>query len=463
MRVTASAVLWFFFAAAGWAQGLKPVPANEYNAVPRYAPNKVSETVIRNVNGVEVSEVRIVDGPLPNLPASVDLSEFAPVPGFQTYQDCTAWATAYCCLTVQNSRIRGIKNPSDAVNLFSPQFVYPQINGGNDNGSWIFRENSGPKDSAIGLFLAKGCSSNQLSPYIPQTQNNNGFAVQPSNTSFVEAGNYPLYRHGRCETLDDIRYALVFGIPVVIAAYTEPAFDNFSGPGIFAWQGGKNGRHAMCIVGYDNAQQAFRVQNSWGTGWGDKGRFWVGYKEFLKLNTAQRDDGWCYEAYSIILNYRMATQLRSTLNPPDSFWFTPDGAVKRKSSNGVVAPAGSFRAVETTSFFMYGLTPGGEIQYFENGQWNEINSAPFPQGLGGGKVKAMAASGRFLYIVTELGNICGRVPGTLSSTGQPHWEKIPLPGGKAPVDIRLRDLSIYVEASDGTLYRRNPGVDWVLQ
>jgi C1A family cysteine protease len=41
------------------------------------------------------------------------------------------------------------------------------------------------------------------------------------------------------------------------------------------------GGHAVVCVGYDDAKQAFIVRNSWGTGWGDKGYFYMPY-EFFK-------------------------------------------------------------------------------------------------------------------------------------------------------------------------------------
>src|SRR5262249_51359673 len=154
--------------------------------------------------------------------------------------------------------------------------------------------------SAVGLFQTKGCSSDLMTSYIPKSQNSTGWSTMPDAAAFVEAANYPLFQHSKCETLDDIRYALVFGIPVVIGAYTEALFSTHSGPGVYSWGGGKTGRHAMCIIGYDNTKQAFRAQNSWGENWGDQGRFWVGFKEFSKLNTNQREDGWCYEAHAII-------------------------------------------------------------------------------------------------------------------------------------------------------------------
>jgi Papain family cysteine protease len=37
------------------------------------------------------------------------------------------------------------------------------------------------------------------------------------------------------------------------------------------------GTHCVCIVGYDDAQQAWLIKNSWGTGWGMAGYCWIGY------------------------------------------------------------------------------------------------------------------------------------------------------------------------------------------
>lgn len=54
----------------------------------------------------------------------------------------------------------------------------------------------------------------------------------------------------------------------------------------------KHGRHAMCLIGYDDDKGdngAFRVVNSWGTNWGDNGFFWVDYKFFA--------DKFCYAGY----------------------------------------------------------------------------------------------------------------------------------------------------------------------
>jgi hypothetical protein len=40
------------------------------------------------------------------------------------------------------------------------------------------------------------------------------------------------------------------------------------------------GGHAMTVVGYDDARQAFRLVNSWGKQWGDRGFAWISYEAF---------------------------------------------------------------------------------------------------------------------------------------------------------------------------------------
>lgn len=50
------------------------------------------------------------------------------------------------------------------------------------------------------------------------------------------------------------------------------------------------GGHAVLAVGYDDTKQAVLVRNSWGTGWGIKGYFWMPYAYIA--NTAYCSDFW---------------------------------------------------------------------------------------------------------------------------------------------------------------------------
>lgn len=44
--------------------------------------------------------------------------------------------------------------------------------------------------------------------------------------------------------------------------------------------------HAIFICGYDDDQAAFRIKNSWGTSWGDKGFAWLPYDYRVKHGNA---------------------------------------------------------------------------------------------------------------------------------------------------------------------------------
>jgi C1A family cysteine protease len=67
------------------------------------------------------------------------------------------------------------------------------------------------------------------------------------------------------------------------AAMAKSGFLNVPGPGE-QQQGG----HAVSLVGYDDAKQAFLVRNSWGTNWGLKGYFWMSY-DYLKDSSLSSD------------------------------------------------------------------------------------------------------------------------------------------------------------------------------
>lgn len=47
--------------------------------------------------------------------------------------------------------------------------------------------------------------------------------------------------------------------------------------------GGEEGGHAWLILGASAKRQAYRMVNSWGEGWGDKGRAWVRREDFRVL------------------------------------------------------------------------------------------------------------------------------------------------------------------------------------
>ena len=109
--------------------------------------------------------------------------------------------------------------------------------------------------------------------------------TQPSNRARAEAANYKIADWGVVQRtthavfVQEIKRHLVAGDPVVIGIPTYPDFEylNESNPVYDDDAGASRGYHAVVIVGYDDRRSAFRVANSWGTGWGIGGYGWIDY------------------------------------------------------------------------------------------------------------------------------------------------------------------------------------------
>jgi len=84
------------------------------------------------------------------------------------------------------------------------------------------------------------------------------------------------------DTVQDLKIALSEGNPAVIGIAVYPYFESemmaMSGNLELPQPGQTSmGGHAVCVVGYSDAQQAFLVRNSWGSTWGMNGYFWLPY------------------------------------------------------------------------------------------------------------------------------------------------------------------------------------------
>lgn len=55
------------------------------------------------------------------------------------------------------------------------------------------------------------------------------------------------------------------------------------------------GGHAVLVVGYDDSKSQWIVRNSWGSGWGDQGYFYMPYDYFL--NASLSNDFWVATKY----------------------------------------------------------------------------------------------------------------------------------------------------------------------
>ena len=210
------------------------------------------------------------------LPDSFDLSPEMPPVGDQGPQgSCVGWATTYAMrsylehYTKKTVYLNGTTPNNDV--LFSPAFVYNLLNEGKDRGLFM--------SDALNLLKTQGSTTLADMPYVPSD-----FTTQPTAKQKDKATGFKVKNWGRISiSIAEIKAFLSNNNPVIfgmdVDANMTKLVDRFG-----AEKGWKTfdknsvrGGHAMVIVGYNNAKNAFKVQNSWGTSWGNKGFFWMSY------------------------------------------------------------------------------------------------------------------------------------------------------------------------------------------
>ena len=74
-----------------------------------------------------------------------------------------------------------------------------------------------------------------------------------------------------------LKQAMIQHGPLATGLDVTSGFDSYQG-GIFGGETSKSkGGHAVLIVGWDDTRGAWKIKNSWGTGWGEQGYMWIRY------------------------------------------------------------------------------------------------------------------------------------------------------------------------------------------
>ena len=286
---------------------------NTYNA--KFNAASVPPSSVGTATGNVVTSSLSAQGPLaaqsiviPAMPRVVDNSKeryFPPIGDQRGQGSCCSFSTTYYLLTYTLNKARGVTaSGGDPAVIYSPKWTYNIINNGGDNGS-------GAED-ALHLFMTNGCATLADVPY-------NGL-VTPA-TDYLEWSTDP--QVWRRALNNRVKY-----INVVDKLDTDVGLQNLKkvllngdivtfGTGVYSWvykaisddpsttndnsevgkdccflTDGIDGGHQMAIVGYNDdiwvdvngngvvdagEKGAFRIANSWGTGFSDKGFTWLLY------------------------------------------------------------------------------------------------------------------------------------------------------------------------------------------
>lgn len=222
-----------------------------------------------------------------DVPSQFDIVDKFPPIGHQgNYGTCVSWAVAYNTKTA----LSGIQKNLSASDLASPQNQFSpkdmftaipdQYKGANCEGTHF--------NFALDVLQSRGVATMATVPY----DNLGGCEENTLQQSWTtEANNYKIKYWRKIEaTTLSIKQNIANNIPVILGAKLADNFMNWPGDDVisshsFFDPSNKHGYHAMVIAGYDDAKGpngAFRVINSWGDDWGDRGYIWIDYNFLLQ-------------------------------------------------------------------------------------------------------------------------------------------------------------------------------------
>lgn len=231
-----------------------------------------------------------------SMPASASLEKYCPTAGDQgRYGTCVAFAAGYHLRTILYAKTQSEPDPDgniESVNpndkIFSPTFIYEQIKDKTDNNC----QNGTNPVNAFDLMKNTGIATISKVPYSCGSSVSSD-ALKESVDFRISDYQILYYPNEEDDDLkvNSVKKALSEGYPCLLGFIVAKSFYKATGD---VWREeatddgptGQHGRHAMCIVGYDDNKYggSFRVLNSWGTAWRDKGYVWIPYKDFAKYS-----------------------------------------------------------------------------------------------------------------------------------------------------------------------------------
>lgn len=196
---------------------------------------------------------------------------------------CMAWAFGYGCAGIQ-----AYEEFQDSVMAKrSPSYIFNQVRV-NCSGAY--------SGDVLYLLYTHGVCGINLMPY-----NDADCDTQPDSIQHSDAALNKSLRLKLTDSTDISEYKqyLQIGHPIgVVTHYAEDLKRVCNSPSLHGvWNSivihNTDSTHALCIVGYDDHIQAFKVMNSWGTSSGDNGYVWIGYN---LVQNSVIDEAYVFEA-----------------------------------------------------------------------------------------------------------------------------------------------------------------------
>ena len=288
------------------------------------------------ISAVDFSKINTLNHTIKSKTNNSTILVTPPVGNQYNYNTCTGWAVCYAAASIL---LYEEWLDMDSA-LCSPQYLYNQYSFINDT--------TKPKDcnnSFSDIFIIvhamrnQGVCSYNLMPY--DTSNcTEALTYERQINAIDRRFSYQPLPTLIDSTISLFKQAIDHGRPIVV---DMPIYDSFitmwnSPTAHGVWNNVDTtmydlsaGRHATCIVGYDDTKSAFKVMNSWGTDGGDNGFYWATY------NVVQQG---CFKR-ALILRNKLETFIEGPTILSDSAWYyirnVPEGATITWSINNISA------------------------------------------------------------------------------------------------------------------------------
>jgi hypothetical protein len=165
----------------------------------------------------------------------------------------------------------------------SPQFLY--VEELIANGSFPNDAGAMPRNGCQ-VLTAKGCCETSLYPYVA------GKFTTPTPEQEANALKYKTGAYHRIESLADFLSCLADPTPwpilvsfTVSKSFLSPRVADTGIMPIPKPGEQQQGGHEVLCLGYDLPKQLALIQNSWGSGWGQRGYFWMPFAVIASADT----------------------------------------------------------------------------------------------------------------------------------------------------------------------------------
>jgi PKD repeat protein len=233
------------------------------------------------LGGIDAPQIPLL-GDGGELPETFDLSEeCAPVNDQGQWGSCTAFAVGDGAYNYELSTMYGPYgwDLSDPGNRVSPKHLYV-VSGelqdfppGGGHGRYV--------DQLLDGLLSNGVATEKNAPY-NFVYDNNWSDEALADAELLEIDGWsevPCSTEAGIETIKTVLARQRRPLPMRMSL--DNAFFYYIPGTVYYKTGYDVGGHAMCVVGYDDSKQAFKVRNSWGQYWGENGHIWIAYQTFM--------------------------------------------------------------------------------------------------------------------------------------------------------------------------------------